>query len=122
MFRILGLLTRLRSGQILLVVVTAVLIPATEITAQEIEAGAWTITADRMVSFDDPARTVADGNVFMEYFRSPGKNPVTIKADSVTYFSSASLLEAQGDIAIKDGDNNVSASEARINLKIRPER
>ncbi|MBU0481738.1 MAG: LPS assembly protein LptD [Proteobacteria bacterium] len=90
---------------------------AHRIGAQEMQAGAWTITSDRMISFDNPARTVADGNVLMEYFNTPNRDPVRISADSVTYFSAESLVEAKGKVTINDRDSKITASEARINLK-----
>ncbi len=80
------------------------------------KAGAWTITADRMVSFADPARTVADGKVLMEYVKTPGQPPVTIMADSVTYYSAGSLIDALGNVSIKDGASKITAREAKINL------
>ncbi|MBU0676417.1 MAG: LPS assembly protein LptD [Proteobacteria bacterium] len=83
--------------------------------------GPWTISADRLTSYTNPERFEAEGDVVISRTDSltGSGDPLTIKAESVTYYPVDATITARGHVFLEDSGSKVEASTATINLNQR---
>lgn len=76
----------------------------------------WKITADRLTREESPEKIIAEGNVFLQQYKDDVPSGLEIKADWIEYNVKDNSVNALGNLNLIDKNNEVRASEARINL------
>ncbi len=91
-------------------------VPPAPAEADDLLAGAWQITADRLTHFRNPERVVAEGAVTLLPAEADPTSPLTIRADRVEYLVGEGLVHAVGNLEMRSDSDTVTASEARLDL------
>lgn len=93
------------------------LLAAVPASAEEALPPPWSITADRITSRRPPLEIVAEGQVVLEGPGDQGRGPLTVRADSLSYQEEGEILQARGQVSIKEeGSGLVRAEGLRLNL------
>lgn len=94
--------------------------PAGPALAAEANSEFWQVLADRITHYKNPEKIIADGNVILQKsVRGRIDDSMTISADSINYDIKAGLVEARGNLLIRDGDDEISAAAGILDLKRR---
>jgi LPS-assembly protein len=93
------------------------LLAAAPTGAEEGRPAPWAITADRIISRQQPLEVKAEGQVVVEGPAGDGHGPLTVRADTLSYLESGNILKAQGGVTLKEeGSGLVRAERLLLNL------
>lgn len=104
-----------RTGRALLAVL-AISLEAGHSNAGDLTSEPWQISADKITRFGKSGTVVAQGNVVLSRVDDVSVNPLTIKADWISYSVGEGVVHAKGNLRMRNANEDVDAAEAIINL------
>ena len=88
--------------------------------AEESNPPPWSITADRITSSRVPLEITATGKVVLNGPAAEDHGPLTVRADSLTYRQEGNVLEARGNVSLKEASSGLVRADAlQLNLNNR---
>ena len=98
--------------------IVACLWPINPTMAADPRAESWQVLADQITHYKDPERVIANGNVLLQkVIGGQADDSMVITADSVDYDIKSGIVEARGNLLIRDQGDEIKAAEGRFNLK-----
>jgi LPS-assembly protein len=77
----------------------------------------WKISADQITHQQEPEKIIAEGTVILQQYKEDTPSGLEIKADRIEYNVDINSVDAVGNLLLHDINDELRASEARIDLE-----
>ncbi|MBU0483960.1 MAG: LPS assembly protein LptD [Proteobacteria bacterium] len=84
--------------------------------SQDVPAAPWEMTADRITGSKESGKVVAEGEVLLQRRQDKTAEPVTIKADWLSFDSVRKDVEARGNLSVVTDGDKIVAESATLNF------